>query len=56
MSDPLSVAGLVTGVISLGLQVAVEINKYLDALECREKDVAFPEATSQLPGADSSSN
>jgi len=40
MSDPLSIAGLVTGVVSLGLKVAAEITKYLNALECREKDTA----------------
>jgi chromosome segregation ATPase len=40
MADPLSVAGLATGVVSLGLQVCGGITSYLDALKCREQDIA----------------
>ncbi|AEO69059.1 uncharacterized protein THITE_42560 [Thermothielavioides terrestris NRRL 8126] len=40
MADPLSVAGLATGVVSLGLQVYGGITSYLDALKCRKEDIA----------------
>ncbi|KAI0436950.1 hypothetical protein F4803DRAFT_197268 [Xylaria telfairii] len=39
MADPLSVAGLATGVVSLGLQVAGGITDYIDALNCRSQDI-----------------
>jgi hypothetical protein len=40
MADPLSVAGLAAGLVSLGLQVCGGITKYMDALDCREQDIA----------------
>lgn len=40
MADPLSVAGLATGLVSLGLQTYGGITKYIDALDCREQDIA----------------
>lgn len=40
MADPLSVAGLATGMVSLGLQVCGGITSYLDALKCGEQDIA----------------
>jgi hypothetical protein len=40
MADPLSVAGLAAGVISLGLQVCGGITSYVEAVECREQDIA----------------
>lgn len=40
MADPLSVAGLAAGVVSLGLQVCGGITSYIDALNCREQDIA----------------
>lgn len=40
MVDPLSVAGLVTGVISLGLQTYQGISTYLDAVQCRDEEIA----------------
>jgi hypothetical protein len=40
MADPLSVAGLAAGVVSLGLQVCAGITQYMDALDCREQDIA----------------
>jgi uncharacterized protein YigA (DUF484 family) len=40
MADPLSVAGLAAGVISLGLQVAGGITNYIDALSCRRQDIS----------------
>jgi hypothetical protein len=39
MADPLSIAGLVTGVISLGLQVAGGLTNYLDAVKGRSEDL-----------------
>ncbi|KAI0971850.1 hypothetical protein F4678DRAFT_78532 [Xylaria arbuscula] len=39
MADPLSIAGLVTGVISLGLQVADGLTDYLDAVKGRSEDL-----------------
>ncbi|KAI0975854.1 hypothetical protein F4678DRAFT_418816 [Xylaria arbuscula] len=39
MADPLSVAGLVTGVISLGLQVAGGLIEYLDAVKGRTEEL-----------------
>ncbi|KAI1289127.1 hypothetical protein F5Y03DRAFT_388847 [Xylaria venustula] len=39
MADPLSVAGLVTGVISLGLQVAGGLVEYLDAVKGRKEEL-----------------
>lgn len=40
MSDPLSLIGLGAGLVSLGLQVSGGITKYLDALDCRDQDIA----------------
>lgn len=40
MADPLSVAGLAAGLVSLGLQVSGGITQYLDALDCREQDIS----------------
>jgi hypothetical protein len=40
MADPLSVAGLAAGLVSLGIQVCSGITKYIDALECRDRDLA----------------
>ncbi|KAK6858021.1 hypothetical protein PG995_005720 [Apiospora arundinis] len=40
MADPLSVAGLAAGVVSLGLQVASGIASYLDAIKGRQEEVA----------------
>ncbi|GAW19705.1 hypothetical protein ANO14919_091940 [Xylariales sp. No.14919] len=47
MADPLSIAGLVTGVISLGLQVAGGLSDYLDAVKGRAEELnsAKQEAT-----------
>ncbi|RWA13091.1 hypothetical protein EKO27_g2016 [Xylaria grammica] len=47
MADPLSIAGLVTGVISLGLQVAGGLSDYLDAVKGRAEELnsARQEAT-----------
>ncbi|KAJ8125608.1 hypothetical protein O1611_g8030 [Lasiodiplodia mahajangana] len=39
MADPLSIAGLVTGVISLGLQVAGGLFDYLDAVKGRRDEL-----------------
>lgn len=39
MADPLSVAGLAFGVVSLGLQISQGITTYIDALNCREQDI-----------------
>ncbi|KAK8096053.1 hypothetical protein PG999_014075 [Apiospora kogelbergensis] len=39
MADPLSVAGLAAGLISLGLQVTGGITQYLDALKCRSEEL-----------------
>ncbi|KAI0801610.1 hypothetical protein GGR55DRAFT_701407 [Xylaria sp. FL0064] len=39
MVDPLSIAGLVTGVISLGLQVAGGLSDYLDAVKGRTEEL-----------------
>ncbi|KAI1353960.1 hypothetical protein F5Y01DRAFT_312221 [Xylaria sp. FL0043] len=39
MADPLSIAGLVTGVISLGLQVAGGLSNYLDAVKGRTEEL-----------------
>ncbi|KAK3897789.1 hypothetical protein C8A05DRAFT_47707 [Staphylotrichum tortipilum] len=40
MADPLSVAGLAAGLVSLGLQVCGSVIAYIDALDCREQDLA----------------
>lgn len=40
MADPLSGAGLVAGVLSLGLQAYQGISTYLDAVQCRAVDLA----------------
>lgn len=40
MGDPLAVAGPVTGLLSLGLQVSGGIITYIDALDCREAEIA----------------
>ncbi|KAI1271758.1 hypothetical protein F5Y07DRAFT_404106 [Xylaria sp. FL0933] len=39
MVDPLSIAGLVTGVVSLGLQVAGGLSDYLDAVKGRTEEL-----------------
>lgn len=39
MADPLSVAGLAAGVVSLGLQVSGGITAYIDALSCRDQEI-----------------
>lgn len=39
MADPLSVAGLAAGVVSLGIQVSQGITTYIDALNCRDQDI-----------------
>ncbi|KAI0196409.1 hypothetical protein F4808DRAFT_323440 [Astrocystis sublimbata] len=39
MADPLSIAGLVTGVISLGLQTASGLSDYLDAVRGRDDEL-----------------
>lgn len=41
MADPLSVAGLAAGVVSLGLQVTGGLMSYLDAIRSREEDLAL---------------
>ncbi len=40
MADPLSIAGLAAGLVSLGIQVCGGITQYMDALDCREQDMA----------------
>jgi hypothetical protein len=40
MADPLSVAGLAAGLMSLGLQVCACITEYIEALDCHEQDIA----------------
>ncbi|KAI0856008.1 hypothetical protein F4860DRAFT_519236 [Xylaria cubensis] len=40
MADPLSIAGLATGVISLGLQVVGGLSHYLDAVKARAEDLS----------------
>ncbi|KAK0615114.1 hypothetical protein B0T17DRAFT_657363 [Bombardia bombarda] len=40
MADPLSVAGLAAGLVSLGLQVYEGLTNYLDAIKGREEEVA----------------
>ncbi|KAI1748981.1 hypothetical protein F4782DRAFT_338738 [Xylaria castorea] len=40
MADPLSIAGLVTGVISLGLQVVGGLSDYLDAVKGRAEELS----------------
>lgn len=40
MADPLSVASLAAGVVSLGIQVSQGITAYIDALQCRDEDIA----------------
>ncbi|KAK8067734.1 hypothetical protein PG996_006846 [Apiospora saccharicola] len=40
MADPLSVAGLAAGLVSLGLQLTGGITNYLDAVKCRGKELA----------------
>ena len=40
MADPLSVAGLTAGLVSLGLQVSGGITQYIDALDCREAEIS----------------
>ncbi|KAI0101008.1 hypothetical protein GGR51DRAFT_530901 [Nemania sp. FL0031] len=39
MADPLSIAGLATGVISLGLQLFEAVNDYLDAVKARSREI-----------------
>jgi hypothetical protein len=40
MADPLSIAGLATGVISLGLQVAGGLVDYLDTVKARSEELS----------------
>lgn len=40
MADPLSIAGLVVGVVGFGLQTMETCSKYLDAIKCREQELA----------------
>ncbi|KAI3321680.1 hypothetical protein HD806DRAFT_503159 [Xylariaceae sp. AK1471] len=40
MADPLSIAGLATGVISLGLQAAGGLVDYLDAVKARPEELS----------------
>lgn len=39
MADPLSIAGLATGVVSLGLQLFETVKEYLDAVKARSEEV-----------------
>ncbi|KAK7968822.1 hypothetical protein PG988_007895 [Apiospora saccharicola] len=39
MADPLSIAGLAAGLVSLSLQVTAGITQYLDALKCRAEEL-----------------
>ena len=48
MADPLAVAGLAVGVLSLGLEVSGGIVTYIDALNCRSKDIASVEQQNDL--------
>ncbi|KAK6853114.1 hypothetical protein PG995_009926 [Apiospora arundinis] len=41
MADPLSIAGLVTGLVSLGLQITGTVISYLDAIETREHELVL---------------
>jgi hypothetical protein len=40
MADPLSIAGLATGAISLGLQLAGGVSEYLDAVKGRSEELS----------------
>lgn len=40
MADPLSLVALGAGLVSLGIQSAEGITKYLDALDCRKEEIA----------------
>ncbi|KAI1126276.1 hypothetical protein F5Y10DRAFT_245271 [Nemania abortiva] len=41
MADPLSIAGLATGVVPLGLQLFETVNGYLDAVKGRSSEIEF---------------
>lgn len=41
MADPLSLAGLVTGLVSIGLQVACSVTSYLDTINTRAPNLTF---------------
>ncbi|KAK8140033.1 ankyrin repeat-containing protein [Apiospora sp. TS-2023a] len=41
MADPLSIAGLAAGLVSLSLQVTGGITEYLDALKCRAEELSY---------------
>ncbi|KAJ9157850.1 hypothetical protein NKR23_g745 [Pleurostoma richardsiae] len=40
MTDPVGIAGTVTGLVSLGLQVYGGVTEYLDAIEARKEDIS----------------
>lgn len=40
MADPLSVAGLASAILSLGIQVSGGITTYIDVLDCRDEDIS----------------
>jgi hypothetical protein len=40
MADPLSIAGTVAGLVSLGLQVCGGITQYLDAIKCLAEELS----------------
>lgn len=40
MADPLSIAGLVTGVVSLGIQLHNDLKIFLDIVKNRDEDIA----------------
>lgn len=41
MADPISLAGLTAGLVSLGLQISEGVVKYIDALKCREEEITL---------------
>ncbi|KAK1774842.1 hypothetical protein QBC45DRAFT_423774 [Copromyces sp. CBS 386.78] len=40
MADPLSIAGLITGVVSLGIQLHNDLHTFLDIVKHRDEDIA----------------
>lgn len=40
MADPLSIAGLITGVVSLGIQLHNDLETFIDVVRHRDEDVA----------------
>ncbi|KAK4163435.1 hypothetical protein QBC43DRAFT_319578 [Cladorrhinum sp. PSN259] len=40
MADPISLVGLTAGLVSLGLQISEGAFKYIDALKCRNEEIA----------------